>query len=151
MHLQWPIQDFSEGVPTLERGANLLFGQFFPENCIKMKKRWAGGRGGVRPLRSPRSATDLQKPAVVSFEGIFIFYFNLIKYGVFSAADQGFGPGRLRKYWHNLTDRIKQIDLNKANNPTRCLGTASGPQKLKTVIVTVSYFFWLKMWKHLTL
>ena len=30
-------------------GANLLFGQFFPENCMKMKKFWARGGVGARP------------------------------------------------------------------------------------------------------
>ena len=33
-------------------GANLLFGQFFTKNCIKMKEFGPGG-GGVRPWRHP--------------------------------------------------------------------------------------------------
>ena len=33
-------------------GAKLLFGQFFRENCMKMKKFWARG-GGAHPSRPP--------------------------------------------------------------------------------------------------
>ena len=29
------------------RGAKLLFAQFFPQNCMKMKKIYLGGGGGV--------------------------------------------------------------------------------------------------------
>ena len=65
--LQWRIQDFpEEGALTPKgRGANLLFGQFFPKNSMKMKNFWA--RGGARGTRAPlRSATDL---CVVGEEG----------------------------------------------------------------------------------
>ena len=37
--LQWRIQDFSEGGANPQGGdANLLLGQIFPENCMKMKE-----------------------------------------------------------------------------------------------------------------
>ena len=52
--LQWRIQDFLEGAPTPEEGANLLFGQYYTKNCVKMKKYWA--RGSARntcPLDPP--------------------------------------------------------------------------------------------------
>ena len=39
-------------------GANLLFGQFFPENCMKMKKFWARGWGARSPHAPLRSATE---------------------------------------------------------------------------------------------
>ena len=35
---QWRIQDFP-GAAT-QRGANLLFGQFFQKKCMRMKKFW---------------------------------------------------------------------------------------------------------------
>ena len=37
--MQWWIQDFVDGgAPTPKAGANLLFGQIFPENCMKIKE-----------------------------------------------------------------------------------------------------------------
>ena len=37
---QWRIQDFPEMDAKPERrGANLLFGKFFAENCIKIERR----------------------------------------------------------------------------------------------------------------
>ena len=55
---QWRIQDFPEGgARQPERGgANLLFDQFFSENCMKMKKFWSRG-GGALPCAPLRSAT----------------------------------------------------------------------------------------------
>ena len=46
---QWRIQDFTDW-GRQGGGANLLFGQIFPENCMKMKE--IGAMGAVRPLRS---------------------------------------------------------------------------------------------------
>ena len=51
--MQWQIQDFLEGTPTLERGTNLLFGQFFPKTAEEMKKFWAGRACPSRPLDLP--------------------------------------------------------------------------------------------------
>ena len=43
------------GKPTLEGGANLLFGIIFTENCMKMNRLYlgvGGGRGGAMDARS---------------------------------------------------------------------------------------------------
>ena len=42
---QWRIQDFPEDgvLAPKEGGANLLFGQFFPESCMKIKTFWTRG------------------------------------------------------------------------------------------------------------
>ena len=51
---QWRIQDFpEEGAPTTKvgGGANLLFGQNFPENCMKMDE--FGPREGARCPGTP--------------------------------------------------------------------------------------------------
>ena len=59
--LQWRIQDFpKEGANPQGGIANLLFGQKFPENCIKMKEFEPRGGGG-RPWRSLRSANALNE------------------------------------------------------------------------------------------
>ena len=52
----------SQGAPTSKvGGANLLFGQIFPENCTKMKE--SGPRSGGRPQRRP-----LHSPMEISIE-----------------------------------------------------------------------------------
>ena len=39
MFKQWRIQDFLDGSTNpQDGGANLLFGQILPENCMKMKE-----------------------------------------------------------------------------------------------------------------
>ena len=51
---QWRIQDFVDGGWGRQHqtgGGNLLFGQLFPKNCMKMKE--IGPRGGV-----PRASLD---------------------------------------------------------------------------------------------
>ena len=60
---QWRIQDFpEEGRQPQSGGTNLLFGQKFPENCMKMKE--FGPRGGARvpgtppPLRSANGSCE---------------------------------------------------------------------------------------------
>ena len=41
---QWQIQDFAEeGALTPEGGRQPIIWSIFPENCMKMKKFWAGG------------------------------------------------------------------------------------------------------------
>ena len=50
---QWRIRDFSDGDDNPRGGgANLLLGQFFPENCMKMKAIRSRGARPRRPLRS---------------------------------------------------------------------------------------------------
>ena len=49
IHLQWRIQDFPKGVRQLPKV--LLFFNFFPENCMKMKE--FGPPGGARPWCPP--------------------------------------------------------------------------------------------------
>ena len=52
--IQWRIQDFPVGGGSANAqvgGANLLFGQIFPENCMKMKE--IGPRGGRVSLAPP--------------------------------------------------------------------------------------------------
>ena len=48
---QWRVQDFPDGgVNFQDGGANPLFGQIFPENCIKMKEirtKMGGGAAHV--------------------------------------------------------------------------------------------------------
>ena len=43
---QWQVQDFPDSGRQPKGGANLLFGQFFPENCMKIKE--IGPRGEAR-------------------------------------------------------------------------------------------------------
>ena len=54
---QWRIQDFpEEGALTSKGGRQPIIWPISAENCMKMKKFWAGG--GARPSRPPlRSAT----------------------------------------------------------------------------------------------
>ena len=51
--VQWRIQDFPEegGANPQGGGANVLFGQKIPENCMKMKE--FGPRGGGASLAPP--------------------------------------------------------------------------------------------------
>ena len=51
--MQWRIQDFPDdgGVNPQAGDANLLFGQIFPENCIKIKE--IGPRGEPRVPGAP--------------------------------------------------------------------------------------------------
>ena len=45
---QWRIQDLPEGAPTPGRGGRQpIIWPIFPENCMKIKKFWAGGGGRV--------------------------------------------------------------------------------------------------------
>ena len=58
-----PVADpvFPRGGSQLPKGcANLLFGRFFAENCMKMKEIRL--RGDVRPLRPRGSATECLPP-----------------------------------------------------------------------------------------
>ena len=50
-HFPSLIHDYPEGDANLWEGeeTNILTGQFFPENCMIMKKFWPGG---VRPVRT---------------------------------------------------------------------------------------------------
>ena len=45
--------------PKKRGGRQPIFWPIFPENCMKMKNFWAGGRKGRAPLRS---ATDQDDP-----------------------------------------------------------------------------------------
>ena len=60
------------GAPTCKvGGANLLFNQFFPKNCMKNERIWTG-RGGARPWRPPlRSATGIGHFTVFFFKIIY--------------------------------------------------------------------------------
>ena len=58
---QWRIQDFpEEGALTPKGGRQPIIWPIFSENCMKMKKFWAGG--GARPSRPP-----LDPPLVSTF------------------------------------------------------------------------------------
>ena len=50
--IQWRILEFPEGrEPTQRWGRNILFWQFFPDNCMKLKKKnWT--KKGIRPFSS---------------------------------------------------------------------------------------------------
>ena len=42
--IKWRIQDFPKGgVDPKDGDVNLLFWTIFPQNCMKMKKKWTGG------------------------------------------------------------------------------------------------------------
>ena len=52
--LQWRIQGFPRGGANPQGGgANLLSGQKFSKNCMKMKEFGLGGGGDARPWRPP--------------------------------------------------------------------------------------------------
>ena len=53
-HHQWRIQDFpEEGALIPEGGRQPIIWSIFPENCMKMKKFWAGGRASLTPPLDP--------------------------------------------------------------------------------------------------
>ena len=45
--LQWRFRDFQDLGANPKGGANLLFGQFLPKNCMKMEK--LNQKGGMHP------------------------------------------------------------------------------------------------------
>ena len=55
--MQWRIQDFPDGRgapnPKGRGGANLLFGQKFPENCMKKEIGYRGGGAGSANAMAP--------------------------------------------------------------------------------------------------
>ena len=59
---QWRIQHFpEEGSPNSRWGCHLLFGQKFPENCMKMKEFGPRGASLAPPLDPPMDILSIAK------------------------------------------------------------------------------------------